>query len=146
MTPMLPDETQKAGLRLLGASRITDPSKLDAFTLAYVRCALWSSNDWSRDDGGDPLDDNYSAEDIAPETLFRMAADCAEFRRANAADLEDGTPDAGGHDFWLTRNGHGCGFWDGDWPEASGERLTAAAKRFGTFCLYVGDDGRVYGS
>ena len=23
-----------------------------------------------------------------------------------------------GHDFWLTRNGHGAGFWDGGWNDA----------------------------
>lgn len=22
-----------------------------------------------------------------------------------------------GHDLWLTRNGHGAGFWDGDWRD-----------------------------
>jgi hypothetical protein len=50
----------------------------------------------------------------------------------------------GGHDFLLTRNGHGCGFWDGDWPEEAGERLTAAAEKCGEFNLYVGDDGLLY--
>ena len=47
---------------------------------------------------------------------------------------------------WLTRNGHGAGFWDGDWPEPVASRLTKSAKRFGSFDLYVGDDGKVHGS
>jgi hypothetical protein len=33
------------------------------------------------------------------------------------------------HDFFLTRNGHGAGFWDGDYK--NGEKLTEIAKSFG---------------
>lgn len=33
------------------------------------------------------------------------------------------------HDFYLTRNGHGAGFWDGDYEK--GEELTKVAKSFG---------------
>jgi hypothetical protein len=48
-----------------------------------------------------------------------------------------------GHDFWLTRNGHGAGFWDrgiGDY----GDALTEHAHSFGASDVYVGDDGRLY--
>jgi hypothetical protein len=51
-----------------------------------------------------------------------------------------------GHDFWLTRNGHGAGFWDGDLSEDVGNALTEAAKKFGECHLYVGDDGQIYTS
>ena len=37
-----------------------------------------------------------------------------------------------GHDFWLTRNGHGAGFWDGDWDDAD------FVKRALTFVAYQG--------
>ena len=36
-----------------------------------------------------------------------------------------------GHDFWLTRNGHGAGFWDGDWPKY-GKMFTEISELFGT--------------
>jgi hypothetical protein len=49
----------------------------------------------------------------------------------------------GGHDFWLTRNGHGAGFWDGDWPEEVGKRLTEASKKYGEVYLYV-QDGKIF--
>ena len=126
---------------------------LDAFTLAYIEAALWSSNDESDDAGGDPLDANYSVDDIAPETLAEMADDCCRFQEANAADLalyshrQWSAAELGGHDFWLTRNGHGCGFWDRDClPEAAGERLSAAAEAAGERYLYIGDDGMIYQS
>jgi hypothetical protein len=49
-----------------------------------------------------------------------------------------------GYDFWLTRNGHGAGFWDGDWPEPAATYLTKESKKFGTANLYLGDDGLIY--
>lgn len=48
-----------------------------------------------------------------------------------------------GSDFHLTRNGHGCGFWDGDWPDESGERLTKAAETYGSLELF-GTPDHVY--
>lgn len=36
-----------------------------------------------------------------------------------------------GHDFYLTRNGHGAGFWDGDYEKAKGQRLTDACRPYG---------------
>ena len=125
--------------------------ELDEFTAAYIEAALWSTNDESNDQGGDPLDKNYTAADIAPETLARMVADCAAFQAANEAHICDGNvatsysaDEQAGHDFWLTRNGHGAGFWDGDWDESVSKILTDAAHSFGEFDLYVGDDGLIY--
>jgi len=116
---------------------------LDQFTDAYVTCALWSSTDNSREDGGDPLDDNYSADDIAPSAMAEMISDCADFQKANAADLADIDPAQAGHDFWLTRNHHGAGFWDRGLGEV-GDRLTKASHVYGEVDLYVGDDGLIY--
>jgi len=50
----------------------------------------------------------------------------------------------GCHDFWLTRNGHGAGFWDGDWDDETGKRLTTISKKYVEIDLYVGDDGKIY--
>ena len=37
----------------------------------------------------------------------------------------------GGHDFWLTRNRHRAGFWDGDWEDSHGRHQTNLANDFG---------------
>ena len=112
--------------------------KLDTFTRVYVECALWSSTD----DDGEPLDASYGPEDIALQTLGQMILDCEAFQ----AYLAPGESLAqAGHDFWLTRNGHGAGFWDGDYPKARGKELTGLCRPFGSFDLYVGDDGKVHG-
>ena len=52
-----------------------------------------------------------------------------------------------GHDLWLTRNGHGSGFWDGDYEGndgQDGDTLTKIAKSLGERSGYVGDDGKIY--
>jgi len=105
-----------------------------------VETALWSTTD----DNDRPLDDTKTAADIDPATLDQMVADCAEFRAANKEILARYTDEDAGHDFWLTRNRHGAGFWDGDYAEADGEALTTAAHAFGEVWPYVGDDGRIY--
>lgn len=119
---------------------------MDEFTRAYIECALWSSTDCSDDNGGKPLDENYGIDDIAPETLAQIEEDCAAFQRDHAADIATrrNGDSAAGHDFWLTRNGHGAGFWDGDWPEDVGKRLTDAAHVYGNIDLYIGDDGKIH--
>ena len=120
---------------------------IDDFTAAYMEAALWSSNDNSDESGGEPLDKNYGFEDFAPEALQRMIDDCIKFR------LENPIPDynhpqytdaeLAGHDFWLTRNGHGAGFWDRGLGEI-GKKLTDAAHAYGECDIYVGDDGKLY--
>jgi len=122
---------------------------LDAFTRAYLECALWSTNDESTPSGGEPLESRYSIDDLAPETLENAIADCKQFQADNAEAIAQwpsnsarATAERAGYDFWLTRNHHGAGFWVGDWP--NGDALTAAADMYGEIDLYVGDDGLIY--
>jgi hypothetical protein len=111
------------------------PGMSPAFFHSYVEAALWSSID----DAGDSLEGH----DIAPETEKEMESDCRRFWKENYALIED-DPARAGHDFWLTRNHHGAGFWDGDWPDDLGNLLTKRAHAFGEQNLYVADDGLVY--
>jgi len=120
---------------------VTDQDQAE-FLRAYIDAALWSSNDESDDQGGEPLDRNYSAEDIAPVALTIMRADCDKFLTANAADI-DGNVSQAGHDFWLTRNGHGVGFEDRDYY-IDRDRLAERARAYREVSLYVGDDGKIY--
>lgn len=114
---------------------------IDKMLNAYAACALWSSTG----DDCEPLDDTYGVDDIAPDTLAAMREDCADFAAANADDISLTGADAEqvGHDFWLTRNGHGAGFWDRGYGKP-GDDLSAAARIYGGVDLYVGDDGKIY--
>jgi hypothetical protein len=114
---------------------------LRSFIDGYVETMLWAETDID-EDGNDhgPLDDNYGPEDIAPESRREIENDCKDFYDANH-DLWEDDHEAGG-DFYLTRNGHGAGFWDGDYED--GEELTSAAKVYGTQGLQASGDGRLY--
>ena len=111
----------------------------DEFVESYLACALWSSTD----DNGKPLDDSFDVDDIGRETRSAAETDCVDFWTRNGWIMARDVVRAGA-DFWLTRNGHGAGFWDGDWS-ADGDRLTAAAEVYGGIDLYIGDDGRIHG-
>jgi hypothetical protein len=119
--------------------------------VAYVECARWSS----ADDDGTPLD--MVPARIASEEWAAVAMTCAYFYTHNARDLRGHLPwsspggewsGAGqaGHDLWLTRNGHGAGFWDRNSERAdpaghaAGERLSAAARELGEAYLYLDRD------
>lgn len=112
---------------------------LDDFTRAYIECALWSSTDESNEQGGDPLDQNYEIEDIALPTLREMIRECREFQRYHRADFEAGgwSDEQAGHDFWLTRNRHGSGFWDRGLDSQAMQSLTNAAHVYGSVDLLV---------
>lgn len=138
---------------------------LSAATTAYVDCALWSSScnstadhDHAHPDRPEdcdvPLDDiGYDSSHLDPQTALEMRADVRgwlTFVLEHRPDALD-TWDAGqfGHDFWLTRNGYGTGYWDryygdGDPRTAQGRWLTDHCKPYGSAYLYVGSDDRVY--
>jgi hypothetical protein len=125
----------------------------DEFTRAYMEAILFAETDWD----GEPLDASYDISDFSQESLSAIKKDCAEFQaQANIGEI-DGAPSylppaqlrqprkvdsdgMAGHDFWLTRAGHGGGFWDGDWPEPHGDRLTKLSEKFGGVCVTVDDD------
>ena len=108
---------------------------IDTVLMAYITCALWSSTD----DDGEPLDD-YDLREDAHET---MRADVANFvTSCSDLDLSEMDAEQFGHDFWLTRNGHGAGFWDRGLGEL-GDILTERCKPYGECNLYVDDGGEV---
>lgn len=113
---------------------------MDLFTKQYLETALWSSTD----DNGEPLDSKYSIEDLSTEAIEKAERDTEDFLVKAGSLLDKHDDSIAAHDFWLTRNGHGAGFWDGDYKESDGEKLTALSKQFGELNLIVGDDGKLY--
>lgn len=103
------------------------PSDVDEFTRGYLAAVEWL------------LDEDVNRDKIrgfSRDAIARAKGDCKAFQRDNAADLaayEESTGrdmECAGHDFWLTRNHHGAGFWDrGDHPCL--RRLTDAAHVYG---------------
>lgn len=131
--------------------RESEPFK--QFVRGYITCALWSSNDESDESGGEPMDRNYNDDDLTFSCRKRMEDDCEDFVLANMADLVEYTQryaptgeyevwECAGHDFWLTRNGHGAGYWDRGLHEL-GDRLTKAAHVYGEANLFINEEDQV---
>jgi hypothetical protein len=129
---------------------------LKGFVKSYLHTALWASSDYLPGTEEDIELDNYDGE-MSLSALKQAVKDCKAFIELvtqnfdaekaeeilyrEAQDLEYLAP----HDFWLTRNGHGAGFWDGDWKTEDPEnKLTALSKQMGSCDLYIGDDGKIY--
>lgn len=93
----------------------------DAFTQGALDCAAWLAYD---DTTGDPIEWGPGDAGAAvaavrwdSASVARMAAWCAAFQRKAGALLADAysrgySPERAGHDWWLSRGGHGAGFWD----------------------------------
>lgn len=135
-------------------------AQIDTITEHYLIALLWTM---PADEECENPGDDIALCDLPPETieaarhevklfvvacgtLFDMAMQCYD-------DGYGQHPDAGsaaaafGHDFALTRNGHGCGFWGRDsegLPRVLGEALTRVCEAFPSVDLYIGDDGKVY--
>jgi hypothetical protein len=115
------------------------PPDIDDFTRGYFEAVEWLLDD----------ETDWGSASFAPETIADASEDCRAFVESNAADLARYCEltgrgmDGAGVDFWLTRNGHGAGFWDrGEDPVF--RRLSDASKVWGGRDAYLGDDGRIY--
>ncbi len=121
------------------------PNGLDAFITGYLACLLWVGTDNTNPErGGEPLDSRFSIIDIPQAEIEKATEACTDFYNANRVDWVDHMDDQhAGHNFALTRNGHGTGFWDRGMGEA-GKRLTEACRPYGEANLHEGDDGTLY--
>lgn len=110
--------------------------------IGYLRCALWTSVDYDADEYLDTL--GYSVSDFDRETFDAAAVDVWNLLLTCWGDVWDGftvdlsgiEPEQLGHDFWLTRNRHGAGFWDRGLGEV-GDKLTRLSHGFGGVELYI---------
>lgn len=134
-------------------------AKLPAFVQGYIEAVFFTEEGQLNEEAtGNQRDDAaLGFNDLAPETLQTMMADCATFMsslawlhviaenaQCNRGNGQYSRDTQAGHDFWLTRNGHCAGFWDGDWEEPFASELDARAKEMGECLLYVGDDQLIY--
>lgn len=141
---------------------------LDDFTAQYLRTALWAETVCLPCDENDlvdnmldvdedhplynimecaSLDDHFDIEDLNDDSLQLAITDCNRFRDwmdshglTDPADSYCDDEDHG-HNFWLTRNGHGAGFFDGDYGDELGKKLTEGCKTFGACHVQVCEDG-----
>jgi hypothetical protein len=111
----------------------------DSDIKSYIETAVWSSSDYD----SQPLDRH----DVPISEQFKAIAayDCLRFTLAvenslsvTVSEIEDLTGQDSSHfyhDLWLTRNGHGCGYWESEYKNGIlptlGDDLTQIAKLLG---------------
>lgn len=117
---------------------------------AYLTAALWTglyepAESWEEAQP-EPLD-AYAPDldDVPTEIADELRGEWEDFLAGNVSDVEEFMGHGFdlsqvAHDFHLTRNGHGAGFWDRGAGDV-GERLTEAAKVYGTAELMGHPDG-----
>lgn len=146
------------------ADSIAHEGAREAFVTGYVECALWCGVMAYRCDEHDDTSacdpdecnpelenssDQYDDSDLTHEARESLESDANAFFTANVKDLLACglSMDRAGHNFWLTRNRHGAGFWDdkGSDREANAalDRLTDASHAYGEMHLVADHDGEV---
>ncbi len=129
------DHGSKAGADLF--------KSFDSFTQGYVEAMFFTEI---------PTGEDWNVNMLAPSAIERIRADCASFQEkaGNTIWMSLQFPsycesqEHAGRDFWYTSQGHGCGFWDGDWPEPEATQMTRWAHLFAERHVYKGDDNLIY--
>lgn len=108
---------------------------------SYIQAMQWATYD----DNGDYLEDYKLSEEAHQAAVVA----CSRFLAVHGKDLDvvievhDYTYGQAGHDLFLTREGHGAGFWDRDLGHY-GDVFTKYCKGIGECSPYVGDDNLIY--
>lgn len=119
---------------------------------SYIESAIWSSSCWERMSGNNPtpFDMVEDCEGISDAAQAIMESELRDFTsKAELIIFESKDWESMGielpsdsqiaHDFWLTRNGHGAGFWCRG-TEELGERLTELSQEYEERHLYLNDE------
>jgi hypothetical protein len=120
---------------------------MDEFISSFFETLFWSETIETSDVDHEHYDVSFrdagfDETDMPPEERAALVAECAAFFTVHSHQFENG-PASAGHDFCLTRNRHGAGFWDGDY-ETHGDALADAANKYAEVRLYLNDDGLVH--
>ena len=103
----------------------------ETILLHYLIAVLWTEE----------LDD-LCVEDISEDSKVEAMKVVEKFLKEASPLLDDWTEEQIGHDLWLTRGGHGAGFWDRSLP--NGDELTKICEKFEFHGEVFKQDGKVY--
>lgn len=113
-------------------SLLSPKLKIDVILHHYLIAALWTAE----------LDGKFDVEQIKTISLNQAKKEVEVFVAVVEELLlkeESINNEQIGHDLWLSRNGHGTGFFDRDYK--SGDIFQAIARKMGERNVFVEDDG-----
>jgi hypothetical protein len=149
-----PDKYGKAAEKIKRAVRKSAQLDINEVLNGYMEALMWASTpmEGDVDEDGEPMEnfDSFSFLDIDEDSKRKMKQIVTTFFNVIGEDkiqqaMQETGNDEGqlGHDIALTTNGHGAGFWDGDWANY-GEEFTEVCRDMGGVDLYLGGDGKLY--
>lgn len=123
-----------------------DFHKLPSFVQGYLKAMFWT--DCNDDDyDGEKGTANMGYANLPHKVLKKIVEECIDFQTDNQVWLNEAysrgyDEEQAGHDFWLTRNHHGAGYWDRKelYEGGIGDKLTEACRAAGE--VYVSANGR----
>lgn len=120
-----------------GTAHTRDKDTLvEEMLMAYLECAVWADK---------PDEEDWAGAEFAPEAINNARFECTAFLKLANWAIEGWGMKELGHNFWLTRNHHGAGFWDSDsGTEAQRKELTNISHVFRETDVFLGDDGKLY--
>ena len=98
----------------------------------YIAAALWTADKNDRD-----------LSDMGLSTISKAKEDIDLFIEKAGNLLDNIDEEQIGHDFWLTRNHHGAGFWDRGLGEV-GDKLTEISETFKELNVWENELNIVY--
>jgi hypothetical protein len=118
---------------------------LNTFTRSFIACGLELA-----EDGEDGFIKDKYIWDVDRKSLEKIIADCTKFLQQSRLLLDFGDSEMmerAGYDFWLTRCGHGVGFWDREdyYGEEEAKALTDLCKGYITCDFYRNPGSRWVG-
>jgi len=123
---------------------------------SYLECAIWTEEERMQEDEVSEygeLGDDSEIRDIVTDSMdlnihnfsddskIQAYSDIQQFLTLIGDTANIMTEEQLGHDLWLTRNGHGAGFWDRGYDEADVDVLNKACEQLGQTDLYIDDNG-----
>lgn len=123
-----------------------ESANLKAIIVGYRRALQWvTPGDWEL--GIESLEDY----EFSQEATDQIIIDCQKFFSDNLETINQILNDSDasydyesvGHDFFLTRERHGAGFWDRGFGN-DGQILTEKCHEFGESSPYMGDNNLIY--
>ena len=131
---------------------------------SYLECALWTDGEeleeqekknnqetykiddenWDESEIKDLIDDlDINIHNFDEDSLIKTYLDIKKFLKIVGFAIDDIDESDIGHDLWLTRNGHGSGFWDRGYDNDISDILTNAAKSLGSAYLFLNEQGKI---
>ena len=133
------DKTQMSGNYVKNLREDVNLGELniDEILNSYIETAIWAEESNENDLKGKTIND-FNEESVA-NSKIEIYNFIKKAQQEAPDELSTYDSKALGHNLWLSRNGHGAGFFDDN-----NDKLQNLARSIKPVDIYLGNDGKVY--